>query len=169
MFNKNSLHRPQTLGGELPQQFRGIAAILAEKADLSGQHTMHYNVPAHPGGKSSQIDSYRLCVGFSTKIREFSIIQTFPNKPYRNSFSVSADGEVTAFCDHMPGTSFVDAILKGELPTSLEPFDIKFSQEENPVQFVKTIAEQAVRDLQLRGVLDKNLNPANDRRDQGSR
>jgi hypothetical protein len=106
------------------------------------------------------IEDYSIAILYDPESLQFIVTQTYPEREYRNTFAVSSDGEVTAYCDHFPNGPLIDAILKGKVPTSRKRFDLMFCTAPDPIEFVKTLAERTVQELNLRGILDENIDPS---------
>lgn len=146
---------------KLPERFKGLATIVAEKADLSGRRTTHYAISTLDNDGAKAASTYRLGITYDPQCAAFTILQTYPNKPYRNAFSMSASGEVIMYCDHVPNKTFVEALASGEtLPRIALGFDLRFYSGDRPEQYVAENVAIAIDDLAKRAVLDSNLKPA---------
>ena len=159
-MSKDNLRGGLPDGVDMTERFGGIAAILAEKADLSGRMTTHYSVIAPSNDPVNAFQPFRMAILYDPESSVFDVVQTQADKTHRNVFTINDDGEVTSYCDHMPPKSFVEALQSGEgLPTSLEAFDLKHHTQVDAIEIVSKAAVDTVNLLGKYGQLDKNLDP----------
>ena len=136
----------------MTREFQGLAAILADRADLTGRHGSFFTVRPPTG------EGFHIGIRFDRKLGCFHVSQSYPGSQYSNIFSVNMLGGVVAYCDHFPNGPIVEAVAAGmSLPKSTELFALKFCEEHDSVSFAIRAATQAIEQLEKWGELDANL------------